>query len=720
MSKTLTTAAATAAAARTGTEPITVIEIQAPAPVGTLYFADRGFSAGAITALGRLTSLDSIRGQIAIGDIGSAGAVRATIADADGSIATKQNQAQFEGSTARVLLYFAGTADTDAVELFRGRIASPLVRAEAALELQITIEAPRGSAIAGFAPTAIEIPTIAPEGSGKLWPLVYGGVKDVPAVLLFKHPETQLASDIVFSNGQVNSSFWVVDAISTGFPQGSSIILEIDGFCFQGSFAGNQFIITNPRKNKYDDVNAAVRPPGDPDVNNPSVFWIDDPTQIIAGTWLEGDPVFDDTTGEIVPMIPNFCVAQYGTKCWFAQPWTSFSLNNDAFFGWLVAPTNQFSATKAFSFDPYIVVRIPIGSTVRWFEHTADVFVASESGGIVKAVHSSRRLPSGLITIVPIPSGFFSITYNDTSIYAGKSPITVHVDTALAANDPTWGADVYVSIQSDRSGNPSQAISDILTRYTDIAPDSGSFADARNATLKFPFEAAILNPQDPVSLAGDLAWQARCALFILGSSALIRYLSAAPIASDAPIVIDATNARDMGLEMESTDISELVTQLIIEWKPRWSQSFDYLYSLGGVTNSKFGTRKESRTVWAYQKVNKVAKSATFWFNRKSHIWRRARLGCFFPILSLDVLDRALVNLPGRLPLAPVIGLTMATDLSTLPFGVGVDIWLPIESGTAVVSANAYLSDSGDPNDDGTLDIGYELPSLAFFHNDRPI
>lgn len=177
MSRSLSGDALTKLGTKTGYESIIIVEVAWHA--GTVVkYADKELP-GIKDAILQLSNIDEVI-KLDVG--GSSASLSITLDDTDGEIKALMDQYDIHKAPVIVKQYFSGLALSDAFEVFRGEIYSPIVWDEGARTVSFDIVSQIYQIEAGFAPEEGQFAEIPIELTGTPWPLGFGTPIHVPAV----------------------------------------------------------------------------------------------------------------------------------------------------------------------------------------------------------------------------------------------------------------------------------------------------------------------------------------------------------------------------------------------------------------------------------------------------------------------------------------------------------------------------------------------------------
>lgn len=690
MTRDLTTDVATKAVATEGVEPLTIVKVQWGGSIGTLYYADRDLTVGSITALGRVVGL-GVDGATA-GDRGPGTVQEASVrlVDPDQVLRGYTNQVVLDGLAVTIYHWYGSLAEVDLVELVDGFVRGPISWEEGERVLSFRVERALADEVLTYTPEAGEVTGLPEESDGKTWPLAFGTVIDVPAVRIERGPRGSLKEAINIDNQVIEITG------GENFPQDESITIRIGSVLATGRFYEETFSVEEWNVARYESVIPAARVIGDPDEDNQRVLWLQDSSQEVLDLTL----TVVTSVGMEGVRTSNPIVAQQGNKIWAVYPWGVLLNDTDpTFVARAVARANAPGITLWF---------IKEGAPVRQIDQE-DVYVANDttSNGLLRVQAFKEYVdPEGVTqsALVPVPSNFYSYNLADTK--AGRPVTTVSFAVPLQDRDKSWKDEtIYVTLRSTRSSNPATVIEWLLldrAGYSSGEIDADSFASAVTALTNYPAHFAMLEPRTIAALL-DFAEQSRCVLSWQNNLWKIRYMSTDPGAgdgtslSDANITMGAINIS--ATARESSD--RWTTRLVGTYRDSYAEIEKRILDENAAAQALYGVVEETIDFWGLQTAAMVTKTLEFMIARRSRIWKQTQVETQLNALAVEVHDYVELEMTDLWPsgtLGLVRGVNHATDAETII----LDLWLPIEEGTAVESGSAFLDDSGDsaPADPG--------------------
>ncbi len=701
------TAAAFVAARTQGIDAQVIVRVDWPSPFSTTYYGEKDGFVGSTPVLGRIA--EAVKHSSVVRDEASADASSLTLVfnDHDGHFYGRQtlSNSPIERATVAVFAWFEGTGFADMVELLSGRMGSPILFTEKDRRFRFDVVTRVVSGPCSTTLTQDEDSSIADEADGTPFPLALGFPRDVPAVLYKRGPRTVLKEDA----DSTDTTLELDDG--SEFPAGT-IKLVVDGEIVTGQVSGNTFVASTRNDFKYQGVQSSSRNSSSADISNPFVLWINDSSLDVVGYWFILGA--GDQPGSNPRQQRNFCIAQKGTKCVFAKPWTR--IDNGGPSGWpealLIGSGLPFNVRR-FEFDWIDKANVnasqwvaKAGSTVTQLGNDFAEYVCNDipSLGIsrVRAWKQHQKNVHGLERrrLVSVPSSYYTVKLNDATLVPGQNVTSIRLPLALDARQEGWDdSTVYVTLRSSVGSNVADQIEWLLENRANLVADSTTFADVRSAITKYRADFAITDGRDALDAARDLAWQARCSLLVSGSVAKLSYLSKPPDGAD--LSLGKADVLEDGYGLTHTDSDRVYTVVPARWKKHGGEE-EFRKLKKTANEDVWGVKPlggvEGREFWAYAHRKLVAKSAQFWVNRYSRTWRVIDVACGLSMIAAEPFDLVAMNMNDVFAGGVLVGLpcrVLEAHLTSKPWGIRLKLWMPVESGPSIQSPAAYLSDGSD-------------------------
>lgn len=280
---------------------------------------------------------------------------------------------------------------------------------------------------------------------------------------------------------------------------------------------------------------------------------------------------------------------------------------------------------------------LEIGDEVLLDEDFTDIYIANLIPSTEIKEVLGRRTINGVLKLVPIPTQLYKIDLNES--IAGQNSTTIRFIRPLSHFvDQNWTGEVFVTLVSSEGPNTADVIQYLAETYTDLVIDAASFATVQSQLTNYPSHFALLTRRNALAVIDEIAWQARCAVFVKNNVLFIKYLAAEEAALQ-----DLTESDITDLEITFTSSEDLVTKFKAIWKRDLSEEEDSEVVLRN-NIGKYGLFEQEFNFFIYNIEELVVKSATFWLIRYSNTWKIARFKAFLDTLQLEVFDTMTITL----------------------------------------------------------------------------
>lgn len=736
MSRTMTSPAATQALARVDVEPVIILKI-----IGIFannvayYFSDRNISdfTTLLQAEGRIITVSDIIQKLINRKSASAQSITIELTDIPTDLRNALETRQFQNLSASIYQHFIGTIfPTDNVLLYSGVIASPVLYDEIQRKLTFDIIPPIKSFQVPFSPLEDLVTTTTDAHSstekkfrGRPWPLPFGDVVDSPCQQVAEGPlvktiaavysyntgtfitECEVESDPnPFNNPTTVNNYFLNDELIRGaFTTSTSKIFSIT--------ARNQVILTantpSTRPNAGTDPDSALANVlyvvGSNNANGITVY------PQLVGLWITPTA----PAAKVAGAVQNYCIKQVGNKCFFLTAWARTSTGS-----WLVGGTNGTSGA-----DGQITLQARRYSTVTGttWQHSAGailqkdqnrdkVYIGSDnahtgtgtSNNDVFRVRAYRQVPIGDVNsgetirqLVTVPRSYYVINPNNSNYRhtladgTVRDPLTVTFDLPLSRRNQGWEDDiVYITIRTS-SRNTSDALKYLIEKYSLLTCDSSSFAAVATALANYPSDFVLLESQDALQVAIDIAWQARCSILTIGNIVKLKYLSIAePTTGDGNITIGNDHViLDEGTVINESEFEDRVTVFVADFNYSNAESAPRRV-IKRVNTTLLGEKIEHFSFYIYSNQGLVDISATWWSQRYGRVWRKLSISGPLPLLTFESFDFASVTLTGVMGYTAMKTIVESIQHDTFNSKITLNLWTPVESGSNAASSFGWL------------------------------
>lgn len=734
-------------AQKCGGEPITIIEVDWTIGV-TCSYADKTIG----TIPGKIIEVGDMDNAVGISDSTSSQELTVTLDDTDGSLKAIFDTHDIHKRPARVYQYFSSLAIEDKFLLFAGKISSPIMWNEKDRTVKFSIISQLENLEVGFSAEEGQFPFLPADMVGKAWPLIFGTVLNCPALQVTEAitGTTLTGAGIVSGLGEMSgldtggaqsnnyaayrqanflrlaASCWQfvdaaksrqlmdqankihdqiaqqeaqqacqraaaaaqkdsqINAAQTGlgsnpiiilggedFPQNQIITLNINGGLFTGSFNGNQFTVTD-RSNPIGDAAAASA-----FAKTTAQYNCD------HGSWTPYELKCE------VPPGSNCEIGGYGSGLMI---WEGIDITYPK------SGNQQSSSPVAGQFWA------DAGTSVSIASDQFITYIASITPGTVLTVRAYKQFP-GERCLVDVPTDLY---YVETKNYGSITAVQVifykplsSLTTTTVTQDPNggtvelgtyvsqgWSDDIYVTFQSTVGPNIVDILEYLITNYSTGLTWDTTFASVRDDLAPFPANFALLDRKNILTVLQEIAFQARCALWLSDDVFAIKYLPKTPtpvsIENGGTITVTDLDA-DTDLEISLTPTEELVTKMRIKWRlsltPWTDRPQDTNENLMILRHnvSKYGIQQQEYDFYIYNQPDIIYKCATFWLMRKSTTWKKVTFKTFLNKLNLETFDAVTLNI-GYFATGTILALIDSAQYSSTDNTINFTCSLPVAAG----------------------------------------
>ena len=351
-----------------------------------------------------------------------------------------------------------------------------------------------------------------------------------------------------------------------------------------------------------------------------------------------------------------------------------------------------------------------IGDTITLAGNYQEKYVCSIIPGRIKAVYAHKNV-GGINRLIPVPSSLYykqdtttrpyrsdsnqylgceqqfnTYGYDDFGLYHGVSVTLVR---PLSQLNPEWSDQLYVTVESVVGPNVCDVLAWIIYTYTDLAIDLPSFQHVWALQQNYPVNFCLTGKTNVIGLIEDIAYQARCTLWIYEEKVFIRYLPEEPSSVNT---ITPSDIEQASLKLSYTPTEELITKYTATWRSTYAQGDDYSMVLRR-NLTRYNEVSDSHEFFIYNNRNLVWKSATWWAIRKGTTWRLAQFKLYMNNIMLQtqdcitidmgtVLDENGVEVPNTMiSNLPTKAIVIKATYNSSDFSIDVQAWLPIVAGS---------------------------------------
>jgi len=692
-----------------GTEPVIIIKVQWDS--STAYYADKDISFGGIVANGRILEFSPVSSTGKQDSAGEVSSASVTLDDTDGSLKHIVNTEIIEGTTVTVYHHYVGLAESDLVVLLHGKAVGDIDWNEGERILTFGIESYIDDAEVGYTGEQCSPAGVNVDAQSQMWPICFGTCLKVPAVGFIKSPYGHSTEGIYGGWPYLDSVPFEVEN-GDMFPQETELIITVGTTIFRGSFSGTTFNRTESNLVWWYDMPISARPDADVDGDTDKR----DIVYIPAGYDLTDKWCYHPDLGF------NLCDVQQGNKAYFRNNWPS-----------LLDDSHTFAEVRGCGYKDWYE------GTSSWLNYwyvypsklvgihnqsTSDLYIVNQyPSNQILEVYGWRSYGDDKI-FVPIPTSYYTkhLSYD----ICGEQVTAIEFPTPLESRTAeSWDGDVYVSLRSSLPSNVSDIIKWILETYTSFGIDTASFSEVQALTNAYPCGFALFDKRNVIDLIEDIAWQARCAVYIHDGQVSIKYLS-----YDMPTTYylgeDDVLFKTLNLSFTSTD--DLITRLEGDWQLDYSGRAEYQKKMTYSNNvDEFGLKPDTREFYIYNIEELVKMSLYFWGYRYSNSWRIIEAVTFLKSLGFEVYD-AVTSVLQIFSTNNIKGMLEELSHDTSEIEIAIKMLMASKSGDhsggqPIEDQNFWLGDPAYPVESRTItipgtnhEVDYEPPVIVDTEN----
>jgi hypothetical protein len=665
-------------AEKLGTEPIFIIEVDWGGSGGAVPYADRDVDG----IPGKILDVSEMDNVIDVLNNNSSQEITITLDDTDGSIKHILDTQDVHQRNVSVYQHFDGLDLSDKFLLFTGKLTSPVVWSEAERTVTFSVLSQLEDKEIGFSAEEGQFPFIPKDLVGKPWPIIFGKCLDVPALQINKavsgttlcgigilsgadlHNQVPLGAEncsLGISLAMMSTQISFLNICGAAWQnydsERSSALLEQANDLRQqiaetlASASSQQACATSARAGKVtEEGNVGCNPVR---ILGGEDFPQDTPIQLnINGGLFTGIMHEDEFTISDRQHPDNDEKAQDAfdgvadTSCEEAPPAQTFDFAMDVPCG-----TGDFLNNCQIRRHGFILCETPTKSRPSvnqvaqhfWAEPGSRVVMASDepityivsiTPGEVLAVKAYKDF-FGERRLVNVPTELYEV---ETQTYGSITAVQVVLRKPLSTIvDQGWSDDIYVTFESTVGPNIVEIMEYIIQRWTDLTTDAASFAAVQSKVNPFPANFPILDRKNTIEVLREIAFQARCAIWISNGKFYLKYLPEEPT-SDSDIT--ASDIQHKSISVELTPTEDLVTKIVATWRLSWAdgngEEPEKIILRHNV--NKYGTKEREFDFYIYNQPDIVLKAATFWLIRLSKTWKKIKFKAFLNKLNLETFD----------------------------------------------------------------------------------
>jgi len=639
-------------------EPVNIVEIQWNKDSGNfLKYSDKELDLGDEILDGRVLEISSLESVLKLDSQNISQSISVKLSDADGDLKTIFDGLDIHGSLCKVSQWFPGLSINDRFDLFQGEINSPITWDEGDRTLSFDVITRLADKEAGFSPEEGSFNHIPENLIGVPWPMVFGFCQNVPATRLQEVPTTQTAEDLLIIDPTLvprmlelvriinelsalitfygTASAQAQHSCADGDQQACAIVEQMNSIIqqlTQQHFAARQELL---------DISS---------VYNEQRLAASDSVELLDEKNLpQGTTIILDVEGE---------VELNGTL-----NGSTFTINEAILPNWDGSLTSPYGATW-----------LGGGSTVRIKTEKAMTYIANILPTTVRYITAYKRIGNTQALVI-VPASWYTVS----QVNLGTFTVTAIVfSKPLSSFDEDFEDEIYVTQVSSVGPNTVDEMIWLIDTFSDLNYDATSFNYVKTMIENYPSHFAMLERKNLLVMLEEIAFQARCAIWINNNTVFLKYLSE-ELAADGTVTEDDI---DVGsLQIYGTDTEELVTKLVATWTDNYAiEDMNKIILRHNI--KKYGTRERAIEFYIYNIGELVLKSATFWLIRLANVWKNVTFRTSLQMLNLETFDTVDLNFTeSYVATASVKGLVKELKYESSDRTLLFDVWTPVKFGT---------------------------------------
>jgi hypothetical protein len=660
--KTLSDAVKAKIANNLGIEPVSILEVQwGNATDGPwTNYADKDIKGYEYEIKGKILELTNLESVVKLDMQGQTQGLNVKLSDSGGELKAIFDSIDLHGKRCKLYQWFEGLLLEEKFKLYEGKISSPITWSEGDRTLSFEVITELTDKEVGFSPEEGYFEYLPESAYGKPWPLVFGKVQNLPAVRLSEIPNTLTIEPLSATDPTLAERIAELEEKATTHRQLFSFYALAT---LQAAYTCSYGDTPEQRQNgcsaeeQLETVLAEI---------SLQISQIDQEIEDLKATKEEQDE-YQNTTLETID-ITGFPTGSITLQ--------SGNIRMQGSFNGQIFNIDDLNLTNYDGYDgtPFGFTWQKEGTTITIQSDAPIVYVINLITSTVSYVSAYKQVDNGVV-LASVPTEYYSVETEDIGPYT----ITyLTFDIPLSSRDETFQDDIYVTLESNVGPNTVDILEWLISTYTDMSVDSTSFDYVKTKLENYPSHFALQERQNILTVLEDIAFQARCAIWISDRIFYIRYL---PEELSADATLTEAKVDSGSLVVRSSTTEDLVTKLVARWTDDYTSSDDNLIILRHNVN-KYGTREREINFYIYNIFDLVMKSATFWLIRLSNAWKHLDFTVYLDSLELETFDVVNFNFTENFVSDSAIkGILTAVNYDSSNQVIQMSAWLPIKCGS---------------------------------------
>ncbi|KKM96677.1 hypothetical protein LCGC14_1175710 [marine sediment metagenome] len=622
----LTAAIQTIIAKNLGNEPVNILEVQWGSSDGPwTSYADKDIVDYEFKIDGKILSISKLESIIKLDHQGQSQGLVVLLSDTGGDLKEIFNNVDIHGKRCILYQWFEGIPLSERFQLYEGEIISPIKWSEGDRTLKFDVITKLSDVEVGFSPEEGLFWYLPESVIGNPWPLIFGSVQNVPCTVLSEIPETQITDVLGAEDPTIESrlselnikaenalAVWYFYIMAAGVCGGRATD-SLWNSPEQAQFWSSEYQKWLGYQNQYE--SAADQAIG----------------QYYA-MLVEKESLLE-TLADQKTNVPTTITVSNGSA--FPQnvllDFEIGDLNVSGSFNGNILTLSSVTNPDYVSYDgePFGFTFVQAGTVLRLLSVAPIIYIVSLIEAQVLNVQAYRTVENGKI-LVTVPSSYYEVITETMGPY---NVTYIKMQKPLSSYESTFENKLYATVTTSVGPNTVDIIEWLITTYTNLSIDTTSFNLAQGYVDNYPSHFALLERKNILTTIEEVAFQARCAIWLSNGTFYIKYLPR----DETPVVTLTEEDIDTGTLVVSTVSSEeLVTKLIVEWTDNYAlDKYSFVLRNNG---ARYGIKERTLDFYIYNIGELVAKSATFWLIRLSNVWKEISFSTYIDNLLVETFD----------------------------------------------------------------------------------
>ena len=654
------TPAITELIARSGIEPVNILEVQWADNGAFVKYAVKDIRDQGQPIDGTILDLSNLEAVVKLDLQGQSQAITVTLDDTDGSIKAIMDSIDIHGKAVRLMQWFENLPISESFKLYEGQISSPIIWNEGDRTVSFSVLTELANKQVGFSPEEADFPFLPDSLAGRPWPMAFGTVQNVPATRLQDIPATQTAQDL----GVVDPS------IAPRRRELSQLVTDLEDVKNANFFAAVVWFATELDTGATPEEIEFANQQGEAylaqgNAAQAQQFGAGQELAQLAVTQKEQEAVNDGQLQLLdVSALPSESI--------------TIVVGGVELSGTLTGKTFKIDATVDPEFDgafdePFGFKYSAAGTTITLKTDTEIKYVANIVDSEIHNVQVFKQIENGQI-LITIPSDWYTVTKEVQGPYTF---VLLSFPIPISTRDPSLKDDIFITQTSTVGPNTVDIMEYLITSYTDLTFDTTSFNHVKLKLENYPSHFAQLDRPNIFTMLEEMAFQCRCAIWVNAGVFRIKYL---PESVDPDITITEANIDAGSLILSATETEELVTVLTATWVEDYAEEEPNKLTLRHRVK-KYGTRERELNFYIYNLPDLVLKSATFWLIRLSNIWKIVSFNTYVDSLTIETFDTINLSFQNNLIAnGDISGMVTDAVYDTGSHLLTLTCWVPVRFG----------------------------------------